>query len=69
MEEKAILYSTGCPRCTVLKRKLDEKGVVYQEIEDVDEMMKLDIMEVPVLYIGGVLMNFTEAIEWVNGLE
>lgn len=69
MEEKVILYSTGCPRCTVLKRKLDEKGVVYQEIEDVDEMMKLDIMEVPVLYIGGVLMNFTEAIEWVNGLE
>lgn len=69
MEEKVILYSTGCPRCTVLKRKLDEKGVVYQEIEDVDEMMKLDIMEVPVLYVGGVLMNFTEAIEWVNGLE
>ena len=69
MYGKVLLYSTGCPRCEILKRKLTEKGVVFETIDDVDEMMKLDILEVPVLYVGGVLMNFGEAIAWVNDLE
>ena len=69
MEGKVILYSTGCPRCEVLKKKLAEKGVEYIVIDDVDEMMKLDILEVPILYVAGELLNFGEAIAWVNGLE
>lgn len=69
MDGKVILYSTGCPRCTVLKRKLDEKGVDYVVIDDVDDMMKHDILDVPVLYVAGVLMHFNEAIAWVNDLE
>ena len=66
---KVILYSTGCPRCEVLKKKLAEKGVKYIMIDDVDEMMKLDILEVPILYVSGEMMNFGEAIAWVNSLE
>jgi len=29
MEEKIVLYSTGCPKCAVLKKKLDAKGIIY----------------------------------------
>lgn len=60
------LYSTGCPRCTVLKKKLEEKGVKYATVTDIDEMMDLGIQSVPVLVADDKVMQFTEAIQWVN---
>lgn len=63
-----ILYSTGCPRCDVLKDKLETKGVVYTENNSVEEMTALGIDEVPILSIDGKLHNFKEAVEWVNNL-
>lgn len=61
-----ILYSTGCPRCDVLKDKLDSKAVSYSVNNSVDEMTELGISEVPVLSVNGQLMKFKEAVEWVN---
>lgn len=61
-----ILYSTGCPRCDVLKKKLLEKNVKYTEITSVDDMLALGIKEVPVLSVDSVLMNFRRAVEWLN---
>lgn len=63
---KPILFSTGCPRCEVLKKKLAEKSVEYTENNSVDEMLSLGITEVPVLKIDGNLIGFKEAVEWVN---
>lgn len=60
------LYSTGCPKCKVLKRKLDEKGIKYTENNSVDEMLSLGISQVPVLGIGMELLDFTAANNWVN---
>lgn len=61
-----ILYSTDCPKCNVLKRKLDEKSVSYTENHSVEEMLSLGVMSVPVLRVNGELMNFTEAVTWAN---
>ena len=66
MEERVILYSTGCPKCMILKKKLDEKGVAYDVKQDVDEMLSLGIETVPVLMVNGELMTFAEAVRWVN---
>ena len=63
---KIILYSTGCPKCEVLKKKLTEKDIPYTENKSVDEMLALGIMQVPVLGNNGVLMDFKTAVEWVN---
>lgn len=60
------LYSTGCPRCEVLKKKLSEKSVDYTEVTSVDDMLALGIKEVPMLSVDGGLMSFKEAIDWVN---
>lgn len=60
-----ILYSTGCPRCSVLKRKLDEKGIAYTENNNVDEMLAMGIMEAPMLGVDGEVLNFSKAIGWV----
>lgn len=66
MKQKIVLYSTGCPKCTVLKKKLDKKGIAYSENSSVDEMVKLDITTVPVLSVDGERMDFSNAIKWVN---
>ena len=33
-----ILYSTGCPKCNILKKKLADAKIDYSVIEDVDVM-------------------------------
>lgn len=63
---KAILYSTGCPKCKILKKKLDEKGIKYEEVNDIDTMLAMHIDAVPVLYHNDDRMEFKEAIEWAN---
>ena len=63
------LFSTGCPRCKVLAKKLDSKGITYKVVDDVDEMVKMGIFNVPYLSVDGTLMSFKESIDWVNTVE
>lgn len=66
---KVVLYSTGCPKCNILKKKLAAKNIYYTEINDVDEMLKLGIKEVPVLAVNDKLMDFRTAVKWVNNYD
>ena len=63
------LYSTGCPKCKVLKAKLDSKGIEYEIIDDVDEMMRLGMTTVPCLGVNGEIMNFKESVDYINSLD
>lgn len=63
-----VLYSTGCPKCDVLKSKLNAKQVPYEEITSVADMLELGITQVPVLGIDGQLLEFAEANKWLNQL-
>lgn len=63
---EVIFYTTGCPKCKILKKKLDEKNIAYAINDSVAEMLKLGITQVPVLSIDGQLKNFKESVEWVN---
>ena len=66
---KIILYSTGCPKCEVLKKKLKAKNIEYVENNNVDDMESLGIDQVPVLSVDGNLMSFAEANNWINNTE
>ena len=68
-KNNAILYSTGCPRCKVLKKKLDDAGVEYETVGDVEEMTRLGFDTAPMLVVGGEVMNFTQAVKWVSDWE
>ena len=61
-----ILYSTGCPKCNVLKKKLAEKNIPYEEITDVEEMDDMGLTTVPVLAVDGYFKDFPKACEWIN---
>lgn len=66
METKIILWSTHCPRCKVLTLKLQQKGIKYEEINDIELMKVKGFTEVPKLEVDGVIMNFKEAVEWLK---
>ena len=65
---QTILYSTGCPKCNVLKKKLTQKGVDFKLIEDADAMISKGFMSAPMLEVDGNVMNFMDAVKWVNAL-
>ena len=61
-----IIYSTGCPKCNVLKAKLSAKNIPFTENHDVDFMVAQGWTEVPMLQIGDKYYNFGEAIKWLQ---
>ena len=62
------LYSTHCPRCNVLEKKLKENNIAYNLITDEDEIIKKGFMSVPILEVDGKIMNFSESMRWaMNG--
>ena len=62
------IYTTDtCPRCKVLKTKMDAKGIPYESITDVDEIRRLGIMSVPYMQVDDEeLMDFATANTWIN---
>ena len=67
MGESVILYEHGCPRCKVLKTKLDQKGIRYETVNDIAIMKAKGSSEAPKLEISdGTILGFKEAIEWIK---
>lgn len=68
--EKCVLYSTGCPACMQLKAMLDKNGIPYDEVNDVDEIIKvLEVVgtdTVPVLLTSDKLLTYPEAKSWIE---
>ena len=63
---QVILYEHGCPRCKVLKLKLDKAGIQYQTVNDVEVMKEKGFKEAPKLEVDGVVMDFKQAVEWLK---
>lgn len=66
---EVIFYTTHCPQCSILAKKLEQRNIQYTTVDDVETMKELGITSVPVLSVGGVLMNFRNAVDFVNSLE
>ena len=62
-----VLYSTKCPKCKVLEAKLKQKGIAYDEINDINLMTEKGFKSVPRLEVDGVIYDFKEAAEWIGG--
>ena len=54
-----ILFSTGCPRCKILEKKMEDNNISYTKNDNIEEMLSLGIEEVPVVKLeNGQLLNF-----------
>ncbi len=67
MGEGVILYEHGCPRCKVLKAKLTQKNIQYDDITDIEVMKSKGFEDAPKLELAnGTIMDFKQAIEWIG---
>ncbi len=66
------LYSTNCPRCNVLEKKLNQSNIKFKKINDFnpDELLEKGFTTAPILYDEdkNTYMQFKEAIEYINSL-
>lgn len=63
------LYSKDdCPRCDMLKTKLNAKGIQFVEIKNEDVIASLGIDFLPVLEVDGELFELGRANDFINSL-
>ncbi len=60
------LYSTGCPRCKMLEKALNDAGIVYNYCTDIDTIAKLGVKFVPVLETKEGLLDYAKALQWIH---
>lgn len=65
---QVILYSTHCPQCNVLEKKLNQNHITYEEVNDVNVMRKKGFLSAPMLEVDGKIMDFKTANNWINSL-
>lgn len=64
--EQIVLYSTHCPKCKILEKKLTDKKINFSLCEDVDTMKSKGIMSAPMLEVDDKLLDFYNAVKFVN---
>lgn len=64
-----LVFSNGCPRCKILKQKLDAANIPYILQDDLDEIMDAGFQTVPILKYKGEYYQFSEAVEFVQKIQ
>ena len=66
--EKIILHSTNCPKCQVLRKKMEIKKIPFEENLNVDfNLLKnKGFISAPILQVEDQYMSFEDANKWIN---
>ena len=64
-----IFYTTHCPKCKVLKAKLDSLNINYLIQEDINVMENMGMTTAPMLQVGNNLLTFSQAVKWLKEYE
>lgn len=63
---KIILYSTGCPRCDILEKKLAAAGIDCDIVNDTAIMAAKGYFYLPILEINDIAYEFGDAVKWIK---
>lgn len=66
---KVTLYSTNCPKCNILEKKLNEKAIAFDVVTDPDAIIEKGFLSAPLLEVDGEVMDFSKGFAWVSSLE
>lgn len=65
-----ILYSTGCPKCKVLIKKLDMAHIEYTICDCKEIMLNKGFTTIPMIENDdGIVMDFKAAVDWINNIN
>ena len=63
-------YSTNCPKCKILKQKLEQKNIEFETVEDVDAVVEYgnshNIKSAPLLDVDGTAYDFKGALDYIK---
>lgn len=66
------LYTTNCPKCVVLEKKLNNKNINYKKVEDIEKILEIaneqGINTAPILEIDGEYFDFSHANTYINNM-
>ena len=62
-------YSTHCPKCNILEKKLKAANIDYTENNDVDVMLSKGLSTTPALEVDSEIYTFAQAVEWLKKQE
>ena len=60
------LYTTHCPKCKILAKKLDAAGIEYEVCDNIGAMEAQGIQSAPILKVGAEQKDYLSAVNWVN---
>ena len=64
------VYSTNCPKCRILVKKLNDSGLEFEVIDNLDEVLaaseEFNIQEAPFSIIDEKAYNFMDTIKFIN---
>lgn len=60
------LYTTHCPKCEILKKKLDAKNMEYNICEDITIMEEKGFKYLPILEVDDKQLSFSDAVLYIN---
>lgn len=63
------LYTTHCPKCKVIEKKLESKKIQYTEETNIEKIEELGFVSVPVLQVDGEFLEFADANKWINNYK
>jgi hypothetical protein len=67
--DEIVLYTTDCPKCRILERKMKDKGLTFKFEHNMNPIVERGFIFAPVLQVGDKFMEFGEAVKWVNESE
>lgn len=66
MHTVTVYTAKACPMCMLLKRKLSEKNIVFEENQDKELMTNKGFSHLPMLQVDDVVMGLQEALKWAE---
>lgn len=66
------LYSTHCPKCRVIEKKLEQANIKYELIDAkdnpkiIEELSALGVRQMPILMVDDKILGFSEIIKWIG---
>ena len=70
--ENIVLYSTNCPKCKVITKKLQMKNLAFTEIDCKADATYIEMLSgkgfkgMPVLQVGDEFYDFVKANKWIG---
>lgn len=63
------LYSTGCPKCNILERRLTNDKINFTISYDINKLIEMGFQNAPILQINDQFIEYGEAMKRLKAYE